>query len=110
MQATEDREADFDRFVDSSVLPLMLREARQAGLPLVLVVRACSSQKGQQGDWREWKGNAHAPGSLLQESHSTAWYRHKHGSHVIGSNRGFVYVGGCLTRARNNEKWRGFGR
>jgi len=37
MQATEDREADFDRFVDNSVLPLMLREARQAGLPLVLV-------------------------------------------------------------------------
>jgi hypothetical protein len=37
MQATEDREADFDAFVDKSGLPLMLRDARQAGLPLVLV-------------------------------------------------------------------------
>lgn len=37
MQATEDREADFDRFIDKSALPLMLRDARQAGLPLVLV-------------------------------------------------------------------------
>jgi hypothetical protein len=37
MQATEDREADFDRYVDDSVLPLMLREARAARLPLVLV-------------------------------------------------------------------------
>jgi hypothetical protein len=37
MQATEDREADFDAFVDKSALPLMLREARQAGLQLVLV-------------------------------------------------------------------------
>jgi hypothetical protein len=37
MQATEDREADFDGFVDKSQLPLMLREARQAGLTLVLV-------------------------------------------------------------------------
>jgi len=37
MQATEDREADFDAFVDKSGLPLMLREARQAGLTLVLV-------------------------------------------------------------------------
>lgn len=37
MQATEDREADFDQFIDKSALPLMLRDARQAGLPLVLV-------------------------------------------------------------------------
>jgi len=37
MQATEDREADFDAFVDSSCLPLMLRDARRAGLTLVLV-------------------------------------------------------------------------
>ncbi len=37
MQATEDREADFDRFVNKSALPLMLRDARQAGLALVLV-------------------------------------------------------------------------
>ncbi|HYT66548.1 MAG TPA: hypothetical protein VEL51_09035 [Vicinamibacterales bacterium] len=37
MQATEDREADFDAFVDKSTLPLMLRDARQAGLTLVLV-------------------------------------------------------------------------
>jgi hypothetical protein len=37
MQATEDRDADFDEFVDKSGLPLMLREARQAGLTLVLV-------------------------------------------------------------------------
>ena len=37
MQATEDREADFDAFVDASVLPLMLRDARAAGLPLLLV-------------------------------------------------------------------------
>lgn len=37
MQATEDREADFDRYVDASVLPLMLRDARAAGLPLLLV-------------------------------------------------------------------------
>ena len=37
MQATEDREADFDAFVDKSALPLMLRDARQAGLTLVLV-------------------------------------------------------------------------
>jgi hypothetical protein len=37
MQATEDREADFDAFVDRSVLPLMLREAREAGLTLLLV-------------------------------------------------------------------------
>ena len=37
MQATEDREADFDAFVDQSALPLMLRDARQAGLRLVLI-------------------------------------------------------------------------
>jgi hypothetical protein len=37
MQATEDREADFDAYVDKSALPLMLRDARQAGLQLVLV-------------------------------------------------------------------------
>jgi hypothetical protein len=37
MQATEDREADFDAFVDKSALPLMLRDARDAGLTLVLV-------------------------------------------------------------------------
>jgi hypothetical protein len=37
MQATEDREADFDAFVDKSGLPLMLRDARQAGLTLILV-------------------------------------------------------------------------
>jgi hypothetical protein len=37
MQATEDREADFDAFIDKSGLPLMLRDARQAGLTLVLV-------------------------------------------------------------------------
>lgn len=37
MQATEDREADFDRFVEDSALPLMLRDARNAGLTLLLV-------------------------------------------------------------------------
>jgi hypothetical protein len=37
MQATEDREADFDAYVDKSTLPLILRDARQAGLKLVLV-------------------------------------------------------------------------
>lgn len=37
MQATEDREADFDAFVDKSTLPLMLRDAREAGLTLCLV-------------------------------------------------------------------------
>lgn len=37
MQATEDREADFDAFVDDSTLPLMLRDAREAGLTLLLV-------------------------------------------------------------------------
>ncbi len=37
MQATEDREADFGAFVDKSELPLMLSEARRAGLKLVFV-------------------------------------------------------------------------
>jgi hypothetical protein len=37
MQATEDREADFGAFVDTSQLPLMLRDAQRAGLRLVLV-------------------------------------------------------------------------
>jgi hypothetical protein len=37
MQATEDRDADFDAFVDKSALPLMLRDARRAGLTLVFV-------------------------------------------------------------------------
>jgi hypothetical protein len=37
MHATEDREADFGAFVDRSVLPLMLREARAAGLTLYFV-------------------------------------------------------------------------
>ena len=37
MRATEDREADFDRFVEDSALPLMLRDAREAGLTLLLV-------------------------------------------------------------------------
>ena len=37
MQATEDREADFHAFVDKSTLPLMLRDAREAGLTLCLV-------------------------------------------------------------------------
>jgi hypothetical protein len=37
MQATEDREADFDKYVEDSTLPLMLRDARAAGLTLLLV-------------------------------------------------------------------------
>ena len=37
MQAAEDRDADFDRFVDRSFLPLMLRDAKQAGLTLCFV-------------------------------------------------------------------------
>lgn len=37
MQATEDREADFDRYVEDSTLPLMLRDAKAAGLTLLLV-------------------------------------------------------------------------
>ena len=37
MQATEDGEADFDKFVEDSALPLMLRDAREAGLTLLLV-------------------------------------------------------------------------
>jgi len=36
-QAIEDREADFDRFIDQSFLPLMLRDARRAGLPICFV-------------------------------------------------------------------------
>jgi hypothetical protein len=37
IQAVEDRGADFDRFVDASVLPLMLRDAQRAGVTLCLV-------------------------------------------------------------------------
>jgi len=37
LQATEDREADFDAFVDKSALPLMLRDALRAGLTLIFV-------------------------------------------------------------------------
>jgi hypothetical protein len=37
MQATEDREADFDRYVEDSTLPLLLRDAKAAGLTLLLV-------------------------------------------------------------------------
>ena len=37
IQTTEDRFADFDRYVDKSVLPLMLRDARRAGLTLCFV-------------------------------------------------------------------------
>jgi hypothetical protein len=37
MQETEDREADFDAFVDKSALPLMLRDARRARLRLCFV-------------------------------------------------------------------------
>jgi hypothetical protein len=37
VQASDEGGADFDRFVDRSVLPLMLRDARQAGLTLCLV-------------------------------------------------------------------------
>jgi hypothetical protein len=37
MQATEDREADFDKHVEDSALPLMLRDAKAAGLTLLLV-------------------------------------------------------------------------
>lgn len=37
LQAAADREADFDRYVNRSVLPLMLRDARAAGLTLVFV-------------------------------------------------------------------------
>jgi hypothetical protein len=37
MQAVEDRDADFDRFVDRSFLPLMIRDARQAGFTLCFV-------------------------------------------------------------------------
>jgi hypothetical protein len=37
LQAAEDREADFERDVDRSVLPLMIRDARAAGLTLCFV-------------------------------------------------------------------------
>jgi hypothetical protein len=37
LQAAEDRDADFPRFVNRSVLPLMLRDARAAGLTLCFV-------------------------------------------------------------------------
>ncbi len=37
IQETEDRDADFDAFVDRSVLPLMLRDATRAGLTLCFV-------------------------------------------------------------------------
>jgi hypothetical protein len=37
LQASEDREADFDRFVDDSFLPLMLRDAANANVPLCFV-------------------------------------------------------------------------
>jgi hypothetical protein len=37
MQETEDREADFDGFVDKSALPLMVRDAQRAGLRLCFV-------------------------------------------------------------------------
>lgn len=37
LQAAEDHEADFPRFVNRSVLPLMLRDARAAGLTLCFV-------------------------------------------------------------------------
>jgi hypothetical protein len=37
MQATEDRDADFDAYIGKSFLPLMLRDAKQAGLTLCFV-------------------------------------------------------------------------
>ena len=37
IQSGDDREADFGRYVDRSVLPLMLRDARSAGLTLCFV-------------------------------------------------------------------------
>jgi hypothetical protein len=37
LQAAADREADFGRYVDRSVLPLMLRDARGAGLTLCFI-------------------------------------------------------------------------
>jgi hypothetical protein len=37
IQAAEDRDADFDAFIDKSFLPLMIRDARQAGLTLCFV-------------------------------------------------------------------------
>jgi hypothetical protein len=50
MQATEDREADFDRFVEDSALPLMLRDARAAGLTLLLVRVQRRPQHGRPPD------------------------------------------------------------
>ena len=44
LQASEDREADFDRFVDDSLLPLMLRDAAGANVPLVLRPRAAPAR------------------------------------------------------------------
>ena len=41
LQASEDREADFDRFVDDSLLPLMLRDAADAHAPCAS--SACSA-------------------------------------------------------------------
>jgi hypothetical protein len=37
MQAAEDRDADFDGLLDKSVLPLMLRDAHQAGLTISFI-------------------------------------------------------------------------
>jgi hypothetical protein len=37
IQAAEDLDADFDEFIDKSFLPLMIRDARQAGLTLCFV-------------------------------------------------------------------------
>lgn len=37
IDATVDREADFDHFIDRSALPLMIRDARQAGITLFFV-------------------------------------------------------------------------
>jgi hypothetical protein len=37
IQASADRDADFDRYVNRSVLPLMIRDAKRAGVPLCFV-------------------------------------------------------------------------
>ncbi|HXG57235.1 MAG TPA: hypothetical protein VNJ03_17785 [Vicinamibacterales bacterium] len=37
IDAVADRDADFDRFIDRSVLPLMIRDAQQAGITLFFV-------------------------------------------------------------------------
>ena len=42
-QAIEDREADFDRFIDQSFLPLMLRDARRARAADLLRPRAAAA-------------------------------------------------------------------